>query len=220
MRREESSNNEKRERDDSFQQLKKLIFLYLDSFFQKKQKKTGTLSSRLAILHALCHIESWAIDLVSFLFLVGWGGVGGQKILKVERFSRRKNSKKTQISFFSPFKKKKKSWDIIARFGRDPSVSPHLPRAFFDDFVRVADDEGKHFLALRDRLEALGSRYGAFEAHDALWHSAAETAHSLPARLAVEHAVHEARGLDVMPSTLHKMRLDPESQALLRVRSF
>ena len=108
MRREESSNNEKRERDESFQKLKKLIFLYLDSFFQKKQKKTGTLSSRLAILHALCHIESWAIDLVSFLFLVGWGGVGGQKILKVERFSRRKNSKKTQISFFSPFKKKKK----------------------------------------------------------------------------------------------------------------
>jgi uncharacterized ferritin-like protein (DUF455 family) len=115
------------------------------------------------------------------------------------------------------FKTSHQSWDIIARFGRDPSVSAHLPRAFFDDFVRVADDEGKHFLALRDRLEALGSHYGAFEAHDALWHSAAETSHSLPARLAVEHAVHEARGLDVMPMTLHKMRLDPESQALLRV---
>ena len=148
---------------------------------------------------------------------MGWGG---------RRFSRSRGflGEKTRKKLKSPFspltKKKKKSWDIIARFGRDPSVSPHLPRAFFDDFVRVADDEGKHFLALRDRLEALGSRYGAFEAHDALWHSAAETAHSLPARLAVEHAVHEARGLDVMPSTLHKMRLDPESQALLRVRSF
>ena len=32
--------------------------------------------------------------------------------------------------------------------------------------------------------------------------------------------MHEARGLDVMPSTLHKMRLDPESQALLRVSIF
>ena len=149
---------------------------------------------------------------------MGWGG-GAEDSQGREVFSAKKLEKNSNL-FFLPFQKKKKSWDIIARFGRDPSVSPHLPRAFFDDFVRVADDEGKHFLALRDRLEALGSRYGAFEAHDALWHSAAETAHSLPARLAVEHAVHEARGLDVMPSTLHKMRLDPESQALLRVRSF
>ena len=157
---------------------------------------------------------------MSFFLLKGGGG----GLPSSTGFSLRK----TQIflSLFSfPYKKKKKkkknqSWDIIARFGRDPSVSAHLPRAFFDDFVRVADDEGKHFLALRDRLEALGSRYGAFEAHDALWHSASETACSLPARLAVEHAVHEARGLDVMPSTLHKMRLDPESQALLRVSSF
>ena len=136
-----------------------------------------------------------------------------------EEKNKRKRNRKTHFSLFLPssIKTKIKSWDIVARYGRDPTVSRHLPRAFFDDFVRVADDEGKHFLALRDRLEALGSRYGAFAAHDALWHSAAETAHSLPARLAVEHAVHEARGLDVMPMTLEKMRLDPESQALLRV---
>jgi len=44
------------------------------------------------------------------------------------------------------------------------------------------------------RLEAMGSHYGAHPAHDALWHSAEATAHSLPARLAVEHCVHEARG--------------------------
>jgi len=137
----------------------------------RRLKNGGTLHSRLAILHSLCHIESWAIDL---------------------------------------------SWDIIARFGRDPRFAPHLPREFFDDFVTVADDEGRHFSLLKARLEALGSHYGAFEAHDALWHSAEETSDSLPARLAVEHAVHEARGLDVMPSTLQKMKLDPESQALLR----
>lgn len=39
-----------------------------------------------------------------------------------------------------------------------------------------------------------------------LWESAATTAHSLPARLAVEHCVHEARGLDVLPSTIAKFR--------------
>jgi uncharacterized ferritin-like protein (DUF455 family) len=50
-----------------------------------------------------------------------------------------------------------------------------------------------------------------------LWESAQKTAHSLPARLAVEHCVHEARGLDVLPSTVQKFRGngDAESAALL-----
>ena len=48
----------------------------------------------------------------------------------------------------------------------------------------------------------LGSSYGAMAAHDGLWESAAETARSLPARLAIESCVHEARGLDVLPQTI------------------
>jgi len=48
----------------------------------------------------------------------------------------------------------------------------------------------------------LGSAYGAMPAHDGLWESATTTAHSLPARLAVEACVHEARGLDVLPQTI------------------
>ncbi|CAL5219313.1 g1122 [Coccomyxa viridis] len=96
------------------------------------------------------------------------------------------------------------SWDIIARFGNDPSY--RLPRDFFDDFVRVAEDECRHHELLRSRLEEMGSFYGAFPAHDALWDSAAATAHSLPARLAIEHCTHEARGLDVMPATILKFR--------------
>jgi uncharacterized ferritin-like protein (DUF455 family) len=50
-----------------------------------------------------------------------------------------------------------------------------------------------------------------------LWESAQKTAHSLPARLAVEHCVHEARGLDVLPSTVHKFKnnRDTESATLL-----
>lgn len=52
--------------------------------------------------------------------------------------------------------------------------------------------------AAQARLEAMGSHYGALPAHDALWHSAEATAHSLPARLAVEHCVHEARGYGLL----------------------
>ncbi|GBF92266.1 hypothetical protein Rsub_05349 [Raphidocelis subcapitata] len=109
------------------------------------------------------------------------------------------------------------AWDAVARWGSDPRVSPHLPRAFFCDFVAIAEDEARHFVALEARLRAAGSHYGAFPVHDTLWDAAAATAHSLPARLAIEHCCHEARGLDVLPNTIAKFRAagDFETAALL-----
>ena len=62
------------------------------------------------------------------------------------------------------------------------------------------------FRMLAARLVELGSEYGALNAHDGLWDSAMETAGSLEARLVVEHCVHEARGLDVLPATIEKFR--------------
>ncbi|CAI0410788.1 unnamed protein product [Linum tenue] len=94
------------------------------------------------------------------------------------------------------------SWDIIARFGKQEA----MPREFFTDFVKVAQDEGRHFTLLAKRLEELGSSYGALPAHDGLWDSAMATSKSLLTRLAVEHCVHEARGLDVLPTTISRFR--------------
>lgn len=94
------------------------------------------------------------------------------------------------------------SWDIIARFGKQEA----MPREFFTDFVKVAQDEGRHFTLLAARLEELGSYYGALPAHDGLWDSATSTSEDLLSRLAVEHCVHEARGLDVLPTTISRFR--------------
>lgn len=79
--------------------------------------------------------------------------------------------------------------DIIARFGKQEL----MPREFFDDFVKVAKDEGRHFTLLAARLEEMGSFYGELPAHDGLWDSAMATSKDLLARLAVEHCVHEVR---------------------------
>ncbi|KAM6600649.1 hypothetical protein CsatA_020258 [Cannabis sativa] len=92
--------------------------------------------------------------------------------------------------------------DIIARFGKQEA----MPREFFTDFVKVAQDEGRHFTLLAARLKELGSHYGALPAHDGLWDSATSTSKDLLARLAVEHCVHEARGLDVLPTTINRFR--------------
>lgn len=68
-----------------------------------------------------------------------------------------------------------------------------MPWEFFTDFVRVAQDECRHFTLLAARLQELGSFYGAFPVHDGLWDSAEKTSKDLLARLAIEHCVHEVR---------------------------
>ncbi len=106
------------------------------------------------------------------------------------------------------------AWDIVVRF-----ASEGLPRAFYDDWVQVADEEAKHYLLLTDRLAALGAAYGDLPAHDGLWEAAHETRHDLLARLAVVPMVLEARGLDVTPGMIERLRKagDADSAAALEV---
>uniref|UniRef100_V5E2W6 Rieske domain-containing protein n=1 Tax=Kalmanozyma brasiliensis (strain GHG001) TaxID=1365824 RepID=V5E2W6_KALBG len=121
------------------------------------------------------------------------------------------------------------AWDIIARapqlcaqfFAGEDEDAPtrKMPLQFFSDFVKVAEDEAKHFSLLTKRLEEMGSYFGALPVHHGLWDSAMETAHSLTARLSIIHLVHEARGLDVNPTTIKKFENagDPESVDTLTV---
>jgi len=92
------------------------------------------------------------------------------------------------------------AWDIIARF-----TAENPPRGFYDDWVKVADDEARHFALLEQRLAALDTDYGALPAHNGLWEAAQATAHDLLARLAVVPLVLEARGLDVTPGLIGKL---------------
>jgi uncharacterized ferritin-like protein (DUF455 family) len=85
--------------------------------------------------------------------------------------------------------------------------------------VQVGLEEAKHFRLLADRLEALDSFYGDLPAHDGLWQSSQATGHDLLARLAVVPLVLEARGLDVTPATIDKMRAagDEPSARILEI---
>ncbi|HEV8028775.1 MAG TPA: ferritin-like domain-containing protein [Stellaceae bacterium] len=134
-----------------------------------RRRSGGSHAHRIALLHAIAHIELNAIDL---------------------------------------------AWDLVARFARED-----LPRAFFDDWVAVAAEEAKHHALLAARLAALGAAYGDLPAHDGLWEAAQATAHDLLARLAVVPLVLEARGLDVTPGMIERLRRfgDDESAAVLQV---
>ena len=90
--------------------------------------------------------------------------------------------------------------DMAGRFGAE------MGEEFVSDFLAVAADEAMHFALLERHLAGMGSRYGAFPAHDGLWQAAGDTAHDVAARLAVVPMVLEARGLDVTPATLERVR--------------
>lgn len=120
------------------------------------RRRPGTPEGRLALLHAVAHIELNAVDL---------------------------------------------HWDIVARFGHVP-----MPLGFYDDWVKAAAEESKHFNLVCDCLERLGSHYGALPAHAGMWRAAEDTAEDLLGRLAVVPMVLEARGLDVTPQMIEVFR--------------
>ena len=91
------------------------------------------------------------------------------------------------------------AWDAAYRFRG-------MPDAFYADWVGVASDEARHFAMLRERLQQLGYDYGDFEAHNGLWEMAEKTAHDGLARMALVPRVLEARGLDVTPGMIVKLR--------------
>jgi uncharacterized ferritin-like protein (DUF455 family) len=91
------------------------------------------------------------------------------------------------------------AWDAVYRFRG-------MPPAYYADWVGVAADEARHFGLLRARLREHGHEYGDFDAHNGLWEMAEKTAHDGLARMALVPRVLEARGLDVTPGMIVKLR--------------
>ena len=90
--------------------------------------------------------------------------------------------------------------DMAGRFGGEMGAD------FVSDFLWVAADEAMHFALIDRHLAQLGSRYGALPVHDGLWEAAHATCHDVAARLAVVPMVLEARGLDVTPGMIPRIR--------------
>jgi uncharacterized ferritin-like protein (DUF455 family) len=130
-----------------------------------KRKNITTDEGKIALLHAVAHIEYSAIDL---------------------------------------------ALDAAYRF-------QELPKAYYDDWLEVADDEIRHFLSLESLLSELGSYYGALEVHNALFEASQRTADSFLDRMAVVPRYLEANGLDATPQILQKLERLPKDTMLERI---
>lgn len=94
-----------------------------------------------------------------------------------------------------------------------------MPDDYYRDWLRVAADEARHFRMLSVRLQELGAAYGDLPAHNGLWDMAERTAHDPLVRMALVPRVLEARGLDVTPGMIERLRRagDEDTVALLEV---
>lgn len=93
-----------------------------------------------------------------------------------------------------------------------------LPRAFYDDWLQVADDEVRHFEMIQTLLRGLGSDYGALCVHDALFEASMRTAHSLSHRMAVVPRYLEAGGLDANEQILQRLKRLPHDAVLEKIK--
>jgi len=141
---------------------------------QTPRRRLGSMEGRIALLHAVAHIEFNAIDL---------------------------------------------AFDMAVRFGGDAALDETDRLSFLTDWIRVGDDEARHFGLIADRLESLGAGYGDLPAHDGLWDAARTTQHELAARLAIAPLVLEARGLDVTPGMIDRLNSagDTISAGILKI---
>jgi uncharacterized ferritin-like protein (DUF455 family) len=94
-----------------------------------------------------------------------------------------------------------------------------MPETYYLDWISVAQDEARHFLLLQSRLKQMKHAYGDFPAHNGLWEMAEKTADSCLVRMALVPRVLEARGLDVTPGMIERLRSvgDSETVAALGV---
>ena len=102
------------------------------------------------------------------------------------------------------------AWDLLYRFRG-------MPDQFYQDWLRVADEEAQHFELIRTHLLKFDVEYGDLPAHSGLWDHAKDTADDLLARLAMVPRCMEARGLDVTLAIIAKFKQlgDDASVALL-----
>jgi len=102
--------------------------------------------------------------------------------------------------------------DAVYRF-RD------MPEQYYSDWLLVASEEAYHFSLLEKRLNDLSYAYGDMPAHNGLWEMVLKTDHDVMIRMALVPRVLEARGLDVTPGMIERLKKvgDNETVEILRI---
>jgi uncharacterized ferritin-like protein (DUF455 family) len=176
-------------------------------FGRRRSEQKDFNSSRLALIHSLAHIESYAIDLSWDILVRFAGGVPASGFAPVSTGAAAcgPSTAAAAAAASAPASAAgapaapatttttTTTTAVPAAAAALPTLA--LPLEYFTDWLRVAGDECRHFAIWAARLQELGASYGCLPVHDALWQSAGDTKQEFAARLSVVHMVHEARSV-------------------------
>jgi len=88
------------------------------------------------------------------------------------------------------------------------------PEEYYHDWIKIADDEARHFGLIRNYLNQNDCEYADYPAHNGLWEMAVKTDDDIVARMALVPRVLEARGLDVTPGIIGRLTAVEDSKAV------
>ncbi len=91
-----------------------------------------------------------------------------------------------------------------------------MPEAYYDDWLKVADDEIRHFEMIEGLLGELDSRYGDVDVHNGLFEASQRT-QTLIERMAVVPRHFEANGLDATPEIIAKLKRMPSNEMIGKI---
>jgi len=93
----------------------------------------------------------------------------------------------------------------------------NMPQDYYKDWLTVAKEEAYHYALMCDYLALNGYQYGDYSAHNGLWEMALKTDKSCLKRMALVPRVLEARGLDVTPGMIKKLRKVNDEELINRL---
>lgn len=91
-----------------------------------------------------------------------------------------------------------------------------MPKAYYDDWLEVAEDEIRHFLMIEKLLEEYDSFYGALPVHNGLFEALKKSSDSIVKRMALLPRYMEANGLDANPIIMKKLANDKTNDAIIK----
>jgi uncharacterized ferritin-like protein (DUF455 family) len=89
-----------------------------------------------------------------------------------------------------------------------------MPKEFYQDWMKVASDELRHFHMLNDLLETYGVKYGDIDVHQVLFDACMKTQELIP-RMALIPRYMEANGLDANAMMIDKLKKIPNTDKII-----
>jgi len=90
----------------------------------------------------------------------------------------------------------------------------NMPKEFYEDWMKVADDEIRHFLMINKLLETYDVQYGDIAVHQVLFEASMRTQELIP-RMALIPRYMEANGLDANAMVIDKLKKIPDTEKIV-----